>query len=146
MVALVTSACHASDCLEIFLPRIPSIPLTKKTMKRNSTILLACATPLIIYTIWNPEVLAAMRTQTAPIPGAPAIDYPLGQRCVVTVDPLATSKPVIAGTANKVTGFVAPDTAEGTLIRMDSDWLVLRDGSNEEWIPKNKIIMLHVCH
>lgn len=116
-------------------------------MKRQSTILLTCAVPFVIYTIWNPEVLAAMRTQTASqVPGAPAIDHPLGQRCVVTVDPTATAKPVTAGTANKVTGFVAPDTAEGILIRIDSEWLVLRDGSNEEWIPRNKILMMHVCH
>ena len=50
----------------------------------------------------------------------------------------------IAGQANKVSGFVAPDTAEGILIQLDSDWLVLRDGSEENWIPKSKVLMIRV--
>jgi hypothetical protein len=38
---------------------------------------------------------------------------------------------------------VAPDTTEGILIRLDSDWLVLRDGYHENWIPTSKVIMIH---
>jgi hypothetical protein len=79
-------------------------------------------------------------------PGLPEsrIEYPLNRSCVVTVDPRATSKPVIAGVANKVSGFVAPDTAEGILTHMDPDWLVLRDGSEENWIPRAKVLMIRV--
>lgn len=110
-------------------------------------IILAGAISLIIYSTWSTSVLAGMRAHAGPsTPAEPPVDYPLNLNCVVTVDPLASSKPVIAGTANKVTGFVAPDTAEGILIRCDADWLVLRDGCNENWIPTNKVIMIHVCH
>lgn len=108
-------------------------------------ILLACAIPLFIYATWNPDLLAGARDHPqAPIPETPAVDYPLGLRCVVTVDPLAASKPVVAGTSNKVTGFVAPDVAEGVLIRIDDEWLVLREGYHDDWIPRNKIILMHV--
>ena len=141
----MTRLCTLPNCL-VNISSEKFQPPPQITMKRNSTILLTCTIPLVIYTLWNPEVLAGMRPQTPPVPGARAIDYPLGQRCVVTVDPLAASKPPIAGTANKVTGFVATDTAEGTLIRIDSEWLVLRDGSNENWIPRSKIIMIHVSN
>ena len=61
------------------------------------------------------------------------------------MDPLSSSKPVIAGKANIVTGFTAPDTVEGILVRCDAEWLVLRDGRNENWVPRNKVIMLHFC-
>lgn len=108
-------------------------------------ILLVCAISLFICATWNPNVLAGARAQPqASIPGVPAVDYPLGLRCVVTVDPLAASKPVVAGTANKVTGFVAPDVAEGVLIRIDDEWVVLHDGYHDDWIPRNKIILMHV--
>ncbi len=108
-------------------------------------ILLAGAIPLLIYATWNPDVLASVQAHPKlPLPGAHAVDYPLGLRCVVTVDPLAASKPVVAGTANKVTGFVAPDIAEGVLIRIDDEWLVLRDGYHDNWIPRHKIILMHV--
>jgi hypothetical protein len=132
----------------IFLPSPPAPqPQTEKPMKHQTMILLACAIPVLSYATWAPDVLAAVRSHpAAPIAGAPAVDYPLGLRCVVTVDPLAASKPVVAGTFNKVTGFVAPDIAEGVLIRMDDEWLVLRDGCNDDWIPRNKIILIHVCH
>jgi len=130
----------------IFLPLVSRPqPQTEKPMKHQSMILLACAIPLFIYATWAPDVLAAARSQpTAPIPGAPAVDYPLGLRCVVTVDPLAASKPVVAESFNKATGFAAPDIAEGVLIRMDNEWLVLRDGYHDDWIPRNKIILMHV--
>jgi hypothetical protein len=30
------------------------------------------------------------------------------------------------------------------VIRLDSDWRVLRDGSEENWIPKSKVLMIRV--
>ncbi len=114
-------------------------------MKQPTMLLLACAIPLFIYATWKPDVQAGARANPPTlIPGAPAVDYPLGLRCVVTVDPLAASKPAVAGTYNKVTGFVAPDIAEGVLIRIDDEWLVLRDGYHDNWIPRNKVILMHV--
>jgi hypothetical protein len=113
-------------------------------MKKQMMIPLACAIPLFIYATWNPDLLAAGRNYpSVPNTGSSAVDYPIGTHCVVTVDPLAGSKPIVARTANKVTGFVAPDTAEGNLIRIDEEWVVLRDGSSDAWIPRNKIIMMY---
>lgn len=73
------------------------------------------------------------------------VDHPFQRRCVVTIDPLASSKVEIAGKSNIVTGFSAPDTVEGILIRLDAEWLVLRDGCEENWIPRSKLLMIHVC-
>ncbi len=109
-------------------------------------ILLGGAVLLIMYSTWVSGVTVGVRTPANLLnSGTRSIDYPLNRSCVVTVDSRSSSKPVIAGMANKVTGFVAPDTAEGTLVRLDAEWLVLRDGCNENWIPKDKVMMIHVC-
>lgn len=94
---------------------------------------------------WTPAISKGMNnTDFTPGPPETRVEYPLNRDCVVTVDPRAASKPVYAGEANKVTGFVAPDTAEGVLIHMDSDWLVPRDGNAENWIPQPKVLMIRV--
>ncbi len=88
-------------------------------------IFLLCAIALIICSIWIPNVRAGARSTIDPlIPGTLRVDYPLNLTCTVTVDSTSTEKPVLAGDARKATGFVAPDTAEGILIRLDSEWLV----------------------
>lgn len=106
-------------------------------------ILLGSVIALLLCSSWLPSVLAGVRGPASTPP--PALGYPLNRDCVVTVDPLSSSKPVIAGDANIVTGFRAPDTVEGTLIRFDAEWLVLRDGRNENWIPRNRVILIHFC-
>jgi hypothetical protein len=114
-------------------------------MKRQSLLLAGGSAILATLPFWAPAVSTG--TNAAEFPPGPQelrVEYPLNRSCVVTVDPRATSKPEIAGQANKVSGFVAPDTAEGILIHLDSDWLVLRDGSEENWIPKSKVLMIRV--
>lgn len=116
-------------------------------MKQKSLLLFGGSATLAVLLFWTPAVSKGINNTDFP-PGPPEArpDYPLSRDCVVTVDPRASSKPVIAGEANKVSGFVAPDTAEGILIHMDSDWLVLRDGSEENWIPQSKVLMIRVRH
>jgi hypothetical protein len=107
-------------------------------------IFVVCAFALIICSIWIPYARAGARSTAGPlIPGTARVEYPLNLFCTVTVDSRSNEKPVLAGTALKATGFVAPDTAEGILIRLDSEWVVLRDGSYESWIPTHKVIMIH---
>ena len=98
---------------------------------------------LAMLLFWTPAVSkGTSTTDLPPVPRESRVEYPLNRTCVVTVDPRAMSKPEIAGQANKVSGFVAPDTAEGILIHLDSEWLVLRDGSEENWIPRAKVLMV----
>jgi hypothetical protein len=96
---------------------------------------------------WLSGVLAdSLPASAALTPVANTNGYPLFHECVVTVDPLAVSKTVTAGDSNIVTGFDAPDTVRGKLIRLDAEWLVLRDGCNENWIARNKVLMIHICN
>ena len=124
----------------------PARPPTHKPMKRQPVIFLGAAILLLMGSPWISAVLADIRAPANTLgPASAPAGCPLNRNCVVTVDPLSSSKPVIAGDANIVTGFVAPDTVEGTLIRFDDEWLVLRAGRNENWIPKSKVIMIHFC-
>jgi hypothetical protein len=113
-------------------------------MKRQTLICIICAIALIICSTWIPVVRAAVRNPTTTLaPGTSQVDIPLNTNCTVTVDSRSVEKPALAGTARIETGFVSPYTTEGILIRLDSDWLVLRDGYHENWIPTSKVIMIH---
>jgi hypothetical protein len=114
-------------------------------MKRIPLTLIGAAAALLLLAAWTPEVLATVRsTDSTTVAPDARVEYPMDHLCVVTVDPRAVSQSEIAGRANKVTGFVAPDTVEGTLVRLDADWLVLREGRHDNWIPKDKVLMIHV--
>lgn len=71
----------------------------------------------------------------------PAVELPLGLRCVVTLDPAAPDR-TIPVEPLRASGFYAPNTTEGTLVRLDADWVVLRDGNYDNWIPRNKVLLL----
>jgi hypothetical protein len=119
-------------------------PPAEKPMKQQLVVFLGGAIALIFCSTWMPSEQAAARSSIAPMATAERrIEFPLGQRCAVTLDTRAESKPVVAGTANIVTGFDAPDVTVGILVRMDNEWLVLRDGTYENWIPMNKVLMVH---
>ena len=110
----------------------------------KATLLLAgCAALLITGSAWT----AGSSNNGASIPGAPApeVDLPLNCACVVTVDPRVGPKPEYPGEANAISGFFAPDTARGTLIRLDDQWVVLRDGYHENWIPMRKVVMIRAA-
>ena len=111
-------------------------------MKRHSMLFFGGAILVSMVAVLTPDVRGVVRTIESP--PARLVDFPINRRCVVTVDPLAASKPVIAGIENVVTGFSAPDVVEGVLIRLDPDWLVLRENSNDYWIPTSKVILIRV--
>jgi hypothetical protein len=69
----------------------------------------------------------------------------LNMRCIVTLDPQSWPSQPIAGTANIDTGFIAPNVVRGVLVRIDSDWVVLSDGCDENWMPRQKVLMIHTC-
>lgn len=72
---------------------------------------------------------------------APA-ELPINLRCVVTLDPENHSTD--AAEQSSKSGFTGPNILEGVVIRIDQDWLVLKDGNYENWIPRNKILTVRV--
>ena len=115
-------------------------------MKTKPLIALCVVLALIVCSNSIPSVLASNRLSVVS-PQSPSevqLAYPISRRCVVTVDPFSSSTPVVAGSANIVTGFVAPNTIEGSVVAMDDEWLVIRSGRHENWIPRSKVLMIHL--
>ena len=87
-----------------------------------------------------------LRAQTPATPGAASgtkLAYPYGQECIVTVDPQANQNiPVSA--QREASGFHADGTLRGQLIYVSDEWCVLKDGTFENWIPREKILSLRV--
>lgn len=114
-------------------------------MKTPSTLLIGGSSLLAVLLLWTSGARAGIRGSSDPLA---ALDNPLGdllhRHCVVTIDPLALPAPVIAGQANVVTGFSAPNTIEGMVTRIDADWLVLHDNGTENWVPRPKVLLIHI--
>lgn len=116
-------------------------------MKMKSLIVTCGAIALVISLNWMPGLLAdtAPLARTPLTPNENRIVPPINRRCVVTLDPIDSGhSTVVAGTANIVTGFAAPNIVEGQLISLNDQWLVIRSATNENWIPRNKILMIHL--
>lgn len=92
------------------------------------------------------DVLASLRPQDSPPEWTtPENKYLIGIEVAVTVDPIDSKSAVYAGEANIITGFIAPNTIRGTIIRMNPQWIVLEEGKSENWIPRHKVLMIHTC-
>ncbi|MEK7952384.1 hypothetical protein [Luteolibacter soli] len=87
--------------------------------------------------------LMGLQGQTPVTPGAVPVkaDAPLGKKCIVSLDPQASrsERPV---TENQASGFEADGTVKGQLVRLSEGWCVLKDGTAENWIPVNQILMI----
>jgi hypothetical protein len=76
----------------------------------------------------------------APAAGAP----PVGLRCEVTLDPRAYGDAKLGIEAMKKTGLTPEGTVEGVLVSMDDQWLILKDGTYENWIHRDKVLFIRV--
>jgi hypothetical protein len=99
----------------------------------------------ILITPFASSAFANLKPQLkAPELRVPKTDYPIGENCVVTVDSLAGPRPFSSIQANANPGFVSTDVVKGVLTRVDDSWMVLKEGTYENWIPRNKILLLRV--
>lgn len=69
--------------------------------------------------------------------------YPVGRRCVITLDPQDPGKKR-EGQANADNYRVLDNKLEGELLWVGPEWLVLKDGKYENWIPRDKILAMRV--
>lgn len=72
-----------------------------------------------------------------------AVSSPLGQECVVTVETQAWMKASPTQPDSK-SGFYGDYTLRGKIIQWQNDWIVLKDGSYENWIPREKVLSVRV--
>ena len=68
---------------------------------------------------------------------------PIGRAVIVTLDPRSNSRNELSKEIRRYAGFSHHDTVEGTLVHMDAEWLILKAGVDENWIPRDKVLLLH---
>lgn len=67
------------------------------------------------------------------------IEWPLGAECVVTVQTQAwMNTPVLA--PGQQSGFQSDYTLKGKVAYWGPDWIVLKDGTYENWISRDKVL------
>jgi hypothetical protein len=104
---------------------------------KTTTLFIASAVTLCGFAIMGLQGQTPTAQNTPPA----KVEYPLGRKCIVSVDPRA-SRSGLPATENQVSGFEADGTAKGQLILLSNDWCVLKDGTNENWIPTEKVLMI----
>jgi hypothetical protein len=96
---------------------------------------------IAVLVTWAPAASAQ-----APVPdgkAAAAVASPIGQRCVITLDPRDPAK-TREGHANADKYLVLENKVEGVLLQMSPDWVILKDGNYENWVPQDKILYFRI--
>jgi hypothetical protein len=119
--------------------------LTESNHETTPPIIITGILVSILITPFASNAFANLKPQVkAPELRMPKIEYPIGENCVVTVDSFAGSRPVSSVQANANPGFVGTDIVKGVLTRVDDSWMVLKEGTYENWIPRNKVLLLRI--
>ena len=82
-----------------------------------------------------------LRAQNPAPPAGTTLAYPYNQECIITVDPRA-ERMDLTPTQASPSGFQADGTLRGQLIYMSDEWCVLKDGSFENWVPRDKVLCM----
>ena len=80
--------------------------------------------------------------QPAPAPKGP-VEAPIGLDCVITVETQAWMNTSNAP-PDSITGFHPDFTVRGKAIYWGADWIVLKDGTYENWISRDKVLTVRV--
>jgi hypothetical protein len=72
-----------------------------------------------------------------------SLEVPTGMDCVVTVERQAWSNSAQAK-PDPVSGFHPDYTLRGKIIHWGADWVVLEDGTYENWISRDKVLAVRV--
>ena len=105
---------------------------------KNRILPLFCgATALVMFALWNTDATA----QSGPGAGTVA-KLPFNRKCTVTLDARSNARSSMTQEMQQQSGFVRQDTVEGTLISADAEWLVLKNDNTENWIPRDKVLLL----
>ncbi|HEX7260199.1 MAG TPA: hypothetical protein VF258_00130 [Luteolibacter sp.] len=102
-----------------------------KTKIALSVILAAAATFALID-----RPLAAPDTASA----KPELALPLDLECVVTIENQAWMANLPTQSPGPASGFRADFTVQGKLIQINPDWVVIKDGTYENWISRDKVL------
>lgn len=84
-----------------------------------------------------------LRAQSPGSSGGSKVAYPYGLECILTLDPIAERTIQTSSQASQ-SGYQADGTVRGQLIYMSDEWCVLKDGTFENWVPRDKVLSMRV--
>ena len=113
----------------------PVIAALKTVIAMKTKLLLLAAAALAVAS-FNLDLKAQ---QSAPT--ASEVRFPYGKECIITLDPKAWPQGTV-NSPNKASGLQEDWTLRGQLIYLSEDWCVLKDGTFENWIPKDKVLLM----
>ena len=76
-------------------------------------------------------------------PPEKTVSYPVGSRCVVTLNPEAPATRR-SGSTNSDTYEVVGNVIQGDFLTINTEWIVLKEGNYENWIPRDKVLSMRV--
>ena len=82
--------------------------------------------------------------QPAGNPADKVLSHPVGARCVVTLDPADPAKKRSGG-QNSDTYEVLENKVRGEFLGITGEWLVIKEGNSENWIPQDKVLSMSVA-
>ena len=105
---------------------------------KTKMLVLACGC-VVAAAIWIPKSVEAQPPQSK----SQAIDWPIGSECVVTVETQAwMNTPTLP--PGQASGFKPDYTVQGKVVYWGPDWVVVKDGTYENWISRDKVLSIRV--
>jgi len=108
-------------------------------MKNKLVPIICGAAALAAFAMWNGQATAQFDSAELGRSGSPT---PMNLKCYVTLDASSNSRAGMTQEMQQQSGFIATDTVQGTVVLVSPEWLVLKDDNSENWIPRDKILMV----
>lgn len=74
------------------------------------------------------------------LPPQPDVLIPLNLECIVTIENQVWMENSASRAPGPPSGFLPDFTIQGKLLRVSPDWIVIGEGTYENWISRDKII------
>lgn len=115
-------------------------------MKRNPWIFAGGALAAAVCSLWlvKNDALALDEPGGPAVTNQQSLEFPFGKTCFVTIDPVGGPVPVVSGKENLPTGLAATNTLRGTVVHSDAHWIVLSNGDVQNWIARDRVLVIHV--
>ncbi len=108
-------------------------------MFMKTKILLGGSVAVLLACVFLPRIAEGQ----APPPHKAPVEAPIGMDCVITVETQAWMNTTVSK-PDPISGFYPDYTMRGKAIYWGSDWVVLKDGTYENWISRDKVLSVRV--
>lgn len=104
-------------------------------MKTNIALSLVAVAAVTVFLIDRPFALTEEN-----VPLKPEVLVPLNLECVLTIENEAWTDTTRPQSPAAPSGIRPDFTIQGKLIHLGADWVVIKEGTYENWISRNKVV------